>query len=292
MRQVRTLLPVRDANLLLAAASAAVLGLLVVACGSSPAADARGAGAEQAAPAGVAPARPPGLPEDAPAPSTPAPAPTTSPSPPAALATPTAAAQPAVATASTVPPAPAPASHRTVVEAPWTAFATVGGVVLRHPSSRVERVGFHQSNHDGARQLEVLPTAIHPITLPTRERGTGSRTASDVVVDPHVAIRSPVTGTVLRAGTYVLYCEHHDDFAVIEPDEHPGWEVKVLHIDGVQVRRGARVEAGVTVLAAGPTPLPFSSQVDDHTAEPSWPHVHIEVVDPSIPDRPSPGGGC
>ncbi len=37
--------------------------------------------------------------------------------------------------------------------------------------------------------------------------------------------------------------------------------------------------------------LPFRSQVDDDTAVPHWPHVHVEVVDPSVPDRPT-GGGC
>jgi hypothetical protein len=58
------------------------------------------------------------------------------------------------------------------------------------------------------------------------------------------------------------------------------------------VRAGDHVAAGETVLARGPTPLPFESQVDEFTAEPSWPHVHIEVVDPSIPNRPRGGGGC
>ena len=174
----------------------------------------------------------------------------------------------------------------------WTPFAAVGGVTLVHPAETVARIGFHESNHDGARQLEVVRGAANYLTLETRERGTGSRTAADVVVDPDREIRSPVTGTVLRSGTYVLYCEHADDYVVISPDGRPGWEVKVLHISGVQVRAGDRVEAGTTVLAPGPTPLPFRSQVDDHTEEPSWPHVHIEVVDPSIPDRPSPGGGC
>ncbi len=100
-----------------------------------------------------------------------------------------------------------------------------------------------------------------------------------------------MSGTVIRSGTYILYCEYSDDFAVIEPDERPGWEVKILHIDNVQVFKGDRVEAGVTVIADGPTPLPFRSQVDDATSAPSWPHVHIEVIDPSIPDRPS-GSGC
>lgn len=174
----------------------------------------------------------------------------------------------------------------------WGPFATVGNVTLVHLAARIARIGFHESNHDGARQLTPSPGASNALTLPTRERGTGSRTAADVVVAPDEEIRSPVTGTVLRAGTYVLYCEHPDDYAVIEPDGHPGWEVKILHISGVRVAPGDRVIAGTTSLAPRSTPLPFRSQVDDHTAEPSWPHVHIEVVDPSIPDRRSPGSGC
>ena len=137
-----------------------------------------------------------------------------------------------------------------------------------------------------------LPTAAAPVTLESRDRGTSARTAADVVSDPDAAIRAPVTGRVLRAGSYVLYCDHTDDYAVIEPDERPGWEVKLLHIAGVLVRPGDRVVAGETVVAGGPTQLPFESQVDEITAAPAWPHVHIEVVDPSIPDRPSPGGGC
>jgi biotin carboxyl carrier protein len=191
----------------------------------------------------------------------------------------------------TAAPDPGEEPAREVADNAWTPFAAVEGVTLHHPSSRVERVGFHQANHDGARQLEVLDDAISPMTLESRERATGSRSAADVVVDPEVEIRAPVTGTVVRAGTYVLYCDHSDDFVVIEPDARPDWEVKLLHIDGVQVGEGQHVRAGGTVLAPRPTPLPFESQVDEHTAEPSWPHVHIEVVDPSIPNESS-GGGC
>ncbi|MBW3578177.1 MAG: hypothetical protein KY462_10650 [Actinobacteria bacterium] len=76
---------------------------------------------------------------------------------------------------------------------------------------------------------------------------------------------------------------------MIEPDDHPGWEVKVLHIDGVKVQRGDRVTAASTVLADRPTRLPFPSQIDEHSTR-DWPHVHLEVVDPSIRDRP--GDGC
>ncbi len=232
----------------------------------------------------------------APAPSTAAPAPpTTAPAPPttAPAGRPVPPSAPVPTAAPAPPPTTAAPLPRVVTEQAWTPFAAVGGVTLSHPSSRVERVGFHQSNHDGARQLEPLPGAVAPATLEARHRLTGSRTAADVVIDPAVEVRSPVSGTVKRAGTYVLYCEHSDDFAVIEPDARPGWEVKVLHIDGVQVAAGDRVTAGQTVIARGPTPLPFESQVDElTTAATAWPHVHIEVIDLAIPDIPSPGGGC
>ena len=47
------------------------------------------------------------------------------------------------------------------------------------------------------------------------------------------------------------------------------------------------------MIAGAPTPLPFESQVDElNTAATPWPHVHIEVIDPAVPDLPSPGGGC
>ena len=212
--------------------------------------------------------------------------------PPVKTAAPTPVAVAATKTNAPASPTPKP-RPRVVTEQSWTPFASAGGVTLRHPSNRVERVAFHQSNHEGARQLTPLPSAVAPSTLESRDRLTGPRTAADVVIDPAVEVRAPVTGRVKRAGTYVLYCEHSDDYAVIAPDDRPGWEVKILHIDGVAVRPGDRVTAGVTVIAPRPTKLPFESQVDETSASrPPWPHVHIEIVDPSIPNKPSPGSGC
>ena len=181
---------------------------------------------------------------------------------------------------------------RAVSETAWRPFATAGPLTLTHPAAQVERIGFHQSNHDGAQQLSALASAVAPTMLEDRERDTGGAGAADVVVDPETEIRSPVTGRVKRAGTYVLYCRHSDDYVVIEPDDRPGWEVKILHIDGVRVRPGNRVVAGQTVLAPRATQLPFESQVDEvRTTDPAWPHVHIEVVDPTVRDRPT-GPGC
>lgn len=169
-------------------------------------------------------------------------------------------------------------------------FATVGGVRLHEPSTAIEVMGYHQSSHEGARQLEPSTTDTPWLVMDSRGRGTGLRTAIDIVADPDTAITAPVTGRVVRAGTYVLYCEHTDHYLVIEPDEHPGWEVKLLHFRDLRVATGDRVVAGETVVGSGPRQLPFESQVDEHSGPDNHPHVHVEVVDPSIPNTG--GGGC
>jgi hypothetical protein len=192
----------------------------------------------------------------------------------------------------TAPPLPPP---RAATTAPGTPFATAGAVTLALPATSVERVGLHQSHHEGA--VDLAPTAPAPavpvLTLESRERRTQGRTAADVVTSPDATITAPVTGRVKRAGSYTLYCRYADDYVVIEPDAHPGWEVKLLHLVDERVSRGQRVVAGETVVAAHARQLPFASQVDelDATGSP-WPHVHVEVVDPSIRNVPSPGGGC
>jgi murein DD-endopeptidase MepM/ murein hydrolase activator NlpD len=192
--------------------------------------------------------------------------------------------------------APAPvakvqADGRTAYDTAYVPFAQVGGITLHHPSQVVERIGLHQSNHEGARDLELTGTAAAPVVLESRGRLSGRQSAADVVVAPDAPLRAPVSGTVIRAGTYVLYCDHSDDFVVISPDGRPEWEVKILHIDGVQVVAGDRVSAGVTVIAPRATVLPFASQVDGTTARPAWPHTHIEVIDPSIPNVSNGGSG-
>ena len=174
-------------------------------------------------------------------------------------------------------------------------YATIGSgsnaVTLHNPANRVERIGFHESGHDGSQQQNPVASDTVVMTMESRNRGNQSRSAADIAVHPSDVIRSPVTGTVLRAGTYTLYCRHTDHFLVIEPDSRPGYEVKVLHFEGLSVAKGDRVVAGKTQVGTNVRKLPFESQIDKSTADPSNGHIHIEVVDPTIPDRPS-GGGC
>ncbi len=165
------------------------------------------------------------------------------------------------------------------------------GISLTHPAAEVGLIGFHQSGHDGSKQIDLFEIDTPMLTMEDRDRDTSLRSAADIAVRENTPIVSPVTGRVKRAGAYVLYCDIDDNFAVIEPDDRPGWEVKVLHIVDVAVRPGDRVVAGETLIAPSARKLPFVSQIDEFTPEPSWPHVHIEVIDPSVPDRPT-GPGC
>ena len=186
----------------------------------------------------------------------------------------------------TVAPSPRAPERRTY-STRWRAFATVGEVTLRYPVDVVELVGLHESSHDGAQQQQPVRGAGRIGLLDSRERGTRAQGAADIVVHPARAVRAPVSGRVLRAGSYTLYCDYRDHFLVIEPDNRPGWEVKLLHFEGLAVAKGDRVRAGVTVVGSHARVLPFASQVDKHTSLPHWPHLHVEVVDPTIADRPS-----
>lgn len=199
------------------------------------------------------------------------------------------------ATTTTLPPKTTtttrPHPARVVYEQAWVPYAMAGPVTLHHPSDRVEAIGFHQSGRDGAQHQEPLPTSARWFVQEDRGRDTDLQGAADIVVEPDHEIRAPVSGSVVRAGTYTLYCDKVDQYVVINPDDRPGWEVKVLHIEGLAVTKGQRVEAGVTRIAARSRVLPFASDVNNDTAVPAWPHVHVEVVDPTVPDRPT-GPGC
>ena len=194
-------------------------------------------------------------------------------------------------TTTTTTAPPPPPSGRHVTEQNYVPFAVAADVTLHYPSSRVEHVGFHQSNDEGAQHLDALP-GVDAIVLDDRGRLTDRQGSADVVVDPDTEIRAPVSGTVISSGSYVLYCHNYDFFLNIEPDDHPGWKVRMLHMASLEVGNGDRIEAGVTVVASHARQLPFASDVDDfRTADPPWPHIHMEVVDPDVPNVKNPGSG-
>lgn len=173
---------------------------------------------------------------------------------------------------------------------PDPVWATTSGVDLHLPSEDVQLIGYHESNHDGAQAQVDRATSTTRVVMESRGRGNHPQSAADIVANPDLPVFAPVTGEVKRAGSYRLYCDHTDHYLVISPDAQPSWEVKVLHFEGLSVSAGDRVEAGVTQVGTRPRTLPFRSQVDDVSDARDWPHLHLEVVDPDVPDRP--GSGC
>lgn len=169
-------------------------------------------------------------------------------------------------------------------------FARAGRVHLAHPSAVVDFVGFHQSSQPTAIPLQPSPLAVDPTVLWGRGRGTDRRSAADIVVPPNHQIRAPVTGTVVLGEAYRLYCKYADQRLAIVPDADPSVRVTVLHVTGVRVRPGDRVEAGKTVVADSANVLPFRSQVDALDPHAPWPHVHVEV-NPGAVARAA-AGGC
>lgn len=172
-------------------------------------------------------------------------------------------------------------------------FATVDGQELVLPGA-VLGVGFHESGSAtalamspvGQREGNLDPEAISQaaaggdaagtyMVLPTRRRGRGATTAVDISMAETEQVTSPVTGTVKAASPYNLYGTTPDMIVEIEPDDRPDLLVRLLHIDGVGLAAGERVEAGETVVAAQPRRLPFPSQIDRYAG--AHPHVHVEV---------------
>lgn len=201
------------------------------------------------------------------------------------------------------PPAPSggPAAERggglagaSSQEVEPAAFASAEGVLLHLPAYRVRGVAFHEAALPGAHSLRPFgrcrPCRHHRFSppaadgsglryavMPPRGRGTSPTSAVDVVVGPGTSVRSPVTGTVRSVERYRLYGRHPDTRVVIRPEGAAGIHVVLLHLWGVTLSEGDRVEATVTPVGRARR-LPFPSQVDRFVPG-GLPHVHLEVVD-------------
>ncbi|MGH3440712.1 MAG: M23 family metallopeptidase [Nitriliruptorales bacterium] len=153
-------------------------------------------------------------------------------------------------------------------------LSKVDGVTLAVPSDHARLVGFHQAAYRVARNMRP-GGGRGMLTLPSRGRGTGRRTAADVSVPRRTPIVSPVSGRVVEVRRYRLYGRYADVRIRIVPYSNSRRLVTVLHVSDPRVRVGSRVEAGRTVIAGRATAFPFRSQIDKHAGR--NPHVHVEV---------------
>jgi hypothetical protein len=177
-------------------------------------------------------------------------------------------------------------------------MASIDGVDLHIPAREVVLVGYHEASYDDALVLSPIgrlsandnstkfTAGVDDLTggdytvLSSRDRRQGATTAVDVVLAPGVAVLSPVNGTVTEVRRYELYGRYADTRIEIQPDEAPLLRVVLIHVRGVQVAVGDRLEYGQTTLALEANLFPFSSQIDRYTEPLRYAHVHIEVKPP------------
>lgn len=193
------------------------------------------------------------------------------------------------------PEAPAPqVPEETGLRAPANnsrAFAGVEHLTLSLPQG-ARAVGFHESG--SGRALSMHPMGIPRVNgnmtrlssapvgdgfeylvLPSRGRRNGPTSAVDVSMPFNWPVQAPVTGTVVDATSYLLYGNVPDNAVYIVPDSRPDLVLVSMHLNGLKVGAGDRVEAGKTVLALTARQLPFGSQIDRYAGQ--LPHVHMEL---------------
>jgi biotin carboxyl carrier protein len=110
----------------------------------------------------------------------------------------------------------------------------------------------------------------------SRGRPNAPTSAVDIALADGEAVLSPVAGVVAEVRSYALYGTYDDVRLELHPDEATEYAVILIHVEGVQVRAGDRVEVG-TVLADNARRFPFEAVVDRATAPVKLGHVHIEV---------------
>lgn len=189
----------------------------------------------------------------------------------------------------------APADEATPVGELARTFAVVEGVELGLPSPNVLLIGFHEAssrwslalapqgrlfqNENTNKVTAPRDVADGPgyLVLSSRGRRAAGTSAVDIVLRDGEPVLAPVSGTVVEVGPYSLYGRYPDHRIVIQPDANPNLRVTLIHIVGVGVTAGQRIEAGVTQLATGPNRFNFTSHIDRYFPTDRWPHVHIEA---------------
>jgi hypothetical protein len=155
-------------------------------------------------------------------------------------------------------------------------------------------IGFHQAQNPRARpvapigrwlskdstraarrEVRTAHGRVVMFQMTSRGRGTSLRTAMDVVVRDGTLIVSPVSGEVTLIKHYRLYGRYDDLQIEIRPDGHPELRVVGIHMQGLMIQEGDRVEAGETALGK-PRRFEFDSQVDRYVGG-HHEHSHFQV---------------
>lgn len=178
---------------------------------------------------------------------------------------------------------------------PLPAMAAVDDLLLLSPGLQLVKIGFHEAYHRDREALSPVgylidnlnPTRISApdndqrgsdyLIMHSRGRAASPTSAIDIAMPDDEPVIAPVDGVVSEVRPTLQSGQYPDLRIEIIPDADPDLRVIVIHVDEVQVAAGDRVVAGVSQLAGTARRFPFFSQIDAHTGDERWPHVHIEV---------------
>ena len=197
-------------------------------------------------------------------------------------------------------------SYEPKVEPRPFAFATWAGMELMSPIRFCDNIGavFHEASAQGDDGRPNSPQAMQPLGAclrddnptrlapglssslgsgtaffveSTRSRGTFSTTACDLNAKTGTTVYSPVTGTVIAAGGYMLYGRYPDMMVKIAIDGHPGYQMVLLHMSSVLVSGGQRVEGGVTPVGTVRDLVPYFHSGPNRYTREEGNHVHLQI---------------
>jgi murein DD-endopeptidase MepM/ murein hydrolase activator NlpD len=171
-------------------------------------------------------------------------------------------------------------------------MASIRGITLNVPGSRVVGIGYHEAALRDAMGLHPQGhlarnanrtkftdpgTTLGPayIIMSSRGRAHPATSAVDVAMPSGARVLAPVTGKVISVKKYYLYGRYLDYRVDIRPSDNSKLRVVLIHLMQLSIRRLDEVTAGVTPLGQ-PRTFPFHSQINDYVGA-GVPHVHIEV---------------
>lgn len=182
-------------------------------------------------------------------------------------------------------------------------FATVPELgltlYLYAPYKKIRGIGYHESSHTRAYSLTPVGKCLRndnawdvdvalesqvevPVYYIMESRGeyAAGTTVADIAMDSGTPVLAPVSGTITKIESKVIYDEYDDLQIEMIPDGLPNVRVAFLHIEKIQIKAGDKITQGKTVMGIPRDWRPyFASELDDYI-KPPMPHVHIQVNRP------------